>query len=600
MPKAAVHVRLGITLSLFALVASGVGCTAESAPPEGMGDPPAGAVRGALDFNVATYDDGRTETEYFLHPGDGSELRLLFDAEPDLAGGTKVDIWGTPENGRLRVNHFEVLPEARISQALINGMAYKPRSFGFAIVQIGMPPMPLNQMDADRKLFGVTPNNVPSVRQYYMEVSYGRQDIAGKVLGPFQYQMTGCGTSALAQALRPMIPETYDHYLWYIEPRTQACGWSGLASSGRPDRPSKDTWYNGSSGCVVLVQEPGHNFGMQHSSSMKCPNNQPFVDLPDKVCVHSEYGDRYDPMGGGCRHMNAFQKAYQGWFDKCNLVDTPVSGTYTLLPLELPCDGVQAITVPFPHVRPFTRSGGGGGATTDQLSNYLVEFRTPTGIDTGLAPVVQIRATSSLRDRTQRGLHTWFLDMNPATPTLDGLTAGQSYTDPSGSPKITVTAMDATKATIQVEFATPPPMGMGPTCLDDTPFTGPGPGPESCAARVASPAGAPPAIPDGGATPPPATPRDGGGGRRDAGTPDTSPIAIADASTPNGAGGEGGGGTPGGATGGTGGSAPPTGPVTVSSGCGCRVGATPDQTPTAGLFGCAFLVGALLLRRRRR
>ena len=66
-----------------------------------------------------------------------------------------------------------------------------------------------------------------------------------------------------------MITGTYDHYMWYF-PQTGSCGWSGLANVGTPQRPSKDTWYNGSSGCVVLAQEIGHNFGEMHSSSLAC------------------------------------------------------------------------------------------------------------------------------------------------------------------------------------------------------------------------------------------------------------------------------------------------------------------------------------------
>jgi hypothetical protein len=604
MPQAVVH-RLRSLAILFALAPLGAACVADNAQNQGLGDPPVGAIRGELETEVATYDNGTTTTEYTLHSVDGRDVKLLFDSEPDIAENAKLDVWGTVVNGEMRVRRFEQIPISRIEQAVQMGTPYAARSFAFVIVNNGMAPaMQLSQMDAERKLFGITPNNVPSVRQYYMEVSYGRQDIGGMIVGPIDFQMTACNTGALSQMLTPMIPGTYQHYLWYIQPRNMACGWAGLAQGGRPDRPSKNTWYNNSSGCVVLVQEPGHNFGMQHSSAMSCPNVA-FLDdnLNAMGCKHAEYGDRFDPMGGGCRHMNAFQKAYQGWFDKCNLINTPVAGTYTLLPLELPCDGVQAITVPFPHTRMFMRSGGGGSATNDALVNYLIEMRAPIGIDTGLQPVVQIRAAGSLRDRTERGLHTWILDMNPATPNVfDGLTAGQSFTDPSGSPKITVESLDATKAQVKIEFPNGPPMGggTGATCLDDTPFTAPGPGSESCAKQVASAAGAPPAIPDGGAMPPPVR-RDAGGTGGMGGGPGP---ATPDAAPPTGAGGEGGkggGAGTGGAGGAGGGSADAavSKPTVVSSGCGCRLGSTGHDT-SASALACGLLLGALLLRRRRR
>src|SRR5215475_12579723 len=128
-----------------------------------------------------------------------------------------------------------------------------------------------------------------------------------------------------------MITGTFNHYLWYIgQSSGSPCTWGGLGSVGSPSSPARDTWYNGSTNCVVLVQEPGHNFGMQHSSSLSCPGAA-FADDPNS-CTASEYGDVFDPMGGACRHMNAWQKNYQGWFGGCNGVSVTSSGQFTLLP----------------------------------------------------------------------------------------------------------------------------------------------------------------------------------------------------------------------------------------------------------------------------
>jgi MYXO-CTERM domain-containing protein len=528
--------RLAIGCLLEALLLSSAPCWLGCAGPVGgtdpMGEAPPGAVRGEVQSYVATLDDGTTDEYYTLRRGD-TERRLQFDGDPGLAAGSIVDVWGTPMGERLLVTRYQVADVPRpIEQALKAPTPYQARSIVMAVVRIGAPPaMPLNQDVARTKLFGTTPSTQPSVRQYYVEASYGRQDIAGEVLGPFEFPMaTGCMTSQLASAIRPMIPGTFSHYLWYMEPRNAACGFSGLASSGTPTRPARDTWYNASSGCVVLMQEPGHNFGMQHSSFMKCPGAA-FADEPNGTCTHNEYGDRYDPMGSGCRHMNAYQKTYQGWLDKCNMVDIGSSGTFTLLPLELPCDGVQALSIKMPKVRPFLRSGGGGQPSTDMLNRYYVELRTPVGIDKGLQPSVQIRVGGDISERNRRGLHTWFLDMDPSTTNQDGLAVGATFADPSGSPKITLVSMDATKATVKVEFE-----GGGtdaPTCIDGTAFEGSGPGPESCAAAPAAPSGAPPLIPDGGVMNPPVV-RDGGGSRPDGSAPraDATPL-MADAGAPD-------------------------------------------------------------------
>jgi MYXO-CTERM domain-containing protein len=620
------HLSVSMAPALFAFA---LGCTA---PTARSGDPPLGATRGELSAFIATADDGTSHAQYFLHEAQTErDLELIFEVDPELPSGTKLDVWGSRQEDRLRVTHFAQLPEeldpvAAIRQPAIGATPYKPRSFALAIVRIGTPPAtPLSKDVALQRLMGA-PANQPSVRQYYVEASYGRQDIAGDVFGPFDFPMpTGCMTSQLATALRGMIPGTYNHYLWYLEPRTANCQWSGLASSGTPERPSRDTWYNASSGCVVLMQEPGHNFGMQHSSAMKC-GTTPFADDPATACTHNEYGDRYDPMGSGCRHMNSFQKAYQGWFDKCNVVEVSANGTFTLVPLELPCDGIQVLQVPMPKVRMFPHSGGGGSAATALLSHYFIELRAPIGLDKGLGPIVQIRVSSDIRSRAQRGDHSWFLDMDPTTTTLDGLAPGQSFTDPSGSPKITVVSTDGTKASVTVEFSGGGGGGMAAQCLDGTPLEGSGPGPESCAAAPSVPSGTPPMIPDGG--PIAADGGGSGGGTRDGGradsggradgkpaSMDSAPLpldpdagaATGGAGGPAGTGGSGGGltgGSGGGATAGAGGgtgeagsSGSPEGhPSSVKGGCNCQLGG--GSSGVTSLLGVAWL--ALLLRRRRR
>jgi MYXO-CTERM domain-containing protein len=68
---------------------------------------------------------------------------------------------------------------------------------------------------------------------------------------------------------------------------------------------------------------------------------------------------------------------------------------------------------------------------------------------------------------------TWVLDMNaPTTPTTyDGMTLGQSYTDPAGGVTFVVNELDANHASVQVTLATE----TAPTCIDGSAFTAPGP-----------------------------------------------------------------------------------------------------------------------------
>jgi MYXO-CTERM domain-containing protein len=435
-----------------------------NAPAPSALDPSSAASRGTVVAYTMRFDDGTGETQYFLRSGD-KELRLHFEDDPGLEPGAHIRVSGEATSDGLRVDSFQLdEPVGAASQALITGMTYKPRSFAFVLVDTGAG-VNLTKAEAQKRLFGTNPGD-KSVKQYYNEVSYGTQDITGDVFGPLTYKITGCDTRGLATALKPQLG-TFDHYLWYMGARNASCSWSGLAESGQPSKPTNDSWYNGSAGCVVLVQEPGHNFGMSHSSSMTCGTTAAFADNPEAACTHSEYGDRYDPMGGACNHMNAWQKVFEGWLQKCNGVSVKASGMYTLQPLELACDGPQVLQIPMPKVRPFSRAGGGGAATTENIQYYYLELRTARGFDDTIrsAPTVLVHVAEDFRSRTERGRHTWILDMDPSTRTIDGLVAGKTFTDPAGGVSFQVVSASMESASIQVTI----PGGTGgAVCLDDT------------------------------------------------------------------------------------------------------------------------------------
>ncbi len=455
-----------------------------------------GSLRGELATYVSDDFEGHSETRYTLRDASGAERPLLFADAPDFAPGTPLRVWGVELSDGLHVTRAEAITSGIESEAsaLRLGPPYAPRAFAFVLVDLGGG---VNTTATD--VMGRLITAPDSIRNYYVSDSYGTQDVTAQVFGPISYALgAGCNTSQLASDLRPMIQGTFQHYLWYLGSRQSTCGWTGLASVGTPDKPSRDTWYNASTSCVVLVQEPGHNFGMQHSSSLACTGAS-FADDPN-TCVSSEYGDPFDPMGSGCRHMNAWQKDYEGWFGGCNGVTVQSSGTFTVLPLEQACDGVQFLQIVAPKVRMFNRPAGGGGmATVETFSDYYVELRTPQDFDgmlgnrSTLAPEVLVHVGGDLRARSQRGLHTFLLDTTPTTTGRAGfsdaaLGVGKTFSDPAGGLDITVMAVSATQATIAVNM---PGGTAGPTCIDGTAFTAPGPGPESCNAIVSGAGGAP-------------------------------------------------------------------------------------------------------------
>jgi hypothetical protein len=451
----------------------------------GTGD---AVLRGELAVYIADTLDGKSETTYYLRDAAGDEQRLFFSPSSAalasmraVAPGTSLKVRGTPFADGVEVSWFEDLtaPSQIIQSPLIGATPYPARSFAFVLVDLGQG---VNTTAATA--MGRLIDDADSIRNYYLYDSYGTQDISAQVFGPIKYSLPSCSntdTRNLATSIRAMIPGTFNHYLWYFGQRTNVCEWAGLGSVGTSQSPARDTWYNGSTSCVVLVQEPGHNFGMQHSSSLRC-GTAAYADDPNG-CTVSEYGDPFDPMGGGCRHMNAWQKAYQGWFGGCNGVRVSSSATFTLLPLESSCNGTQFLQIKSPKSRVLNRpAAGGGGASTETLGYYYLELRAPLDFDgtlgnrTALTPTVLVHAGNDLRNRNQAGLHTFLLDMKPSTGSSSGfsdagLVTGQSFSDPGGGLTITATSVSATSATIEVTYTV---QGGAPTCLDGSTFTPPG------------------------------------------------------------------------------------------------------------------------------
>jgi hypothetical protein len=413
-------------------------------------------------------------------------------------------------------------------------------------------------------------SSVVPLRDYFMEASYGRQDIAAEVVGPLSYGLLPTDASdcqkpyplALAEALTPMVTGTFDTYFWYLGARTPPCSWNGLASFGTAAEPSKNTWYNGALvGCSTLIQEPGHSYGLHHSSSLKCGASSLTDDL--QGCNHSEYGDTYDPMGQGCGHISGYHKAYLGWIGGCNFVHVRRSGTFNLLPFELPCDGVQVLQIPMPKIRPLGHNDTDGAPTSTDLTHYYVELRTNRGIAAVSSPSVQIRVSGGISAPTERGLHPWMLDMIPATPALDGLAAGTSFTDPAGGLTIRVEALREDGATIAIEMASD---AGGPLCLGGAEAAAPGPTIASCSSE--------PTRPDAG----------GVGGAGGAGGVGGGGAA--------GSGGDGAG--AGGASGSTGGGAVDAATPEIDAG-----GAVPGPAGADGGCGCAIARGTDVLTRMR-
>ena len=431
-------------VALIAMVAAlGWSCT----QPDGL--------VGVLGQDIIDHGDGMSR-RYWLRPPGGAPMRLRFAEDPGLPPGTTIAVWGTPAGGAFVVNRLEERSSVEARRApLVGAMPRAARRWAFVLVDVGGGVNLTKEAMAD-KLFSTT--NPRSIRNWYREVSYGIQDLDGDVFGPLSFPDTSCDEDALAAGLRSMVPGGYDQYLWYIGKRLGACGWSGVGVLGSAVRPARDSWYNGDGSCGVVIQETGHNFGMLHSSSMRCTvagKPAPFSTAPMDDCRHNEYGNPFDPMGDGCFHTNGYQKSYLDWISGCNVVTAKSSGVFTLFPLEQPCAGTQLLQIPMPAARPYRAVTTGIPERMSSLTNYYLELRTPVGWDGQLTPRVLVTIGGALKEAKRSGGRNWLLDMKPETATRSdaALAVGQTFEDPSGmGPRITVVAADATKATIRVEL----------------------------------------------------------------------------------------------------------------------------------------------------
>jgi MYXO-CTERM domain-containing protein len=615
--------------SIAGVIVALASCSAGSTPQTELSeiDEP-GSVKGELAVYIADYDDGTSETSYYLRDAAGNERRLSFRDHPDIDPGATVRVWGQQAADMLEVTAIKLAPRLEpangigsTSQGLIGQPMRTPRVICPIAVSVngGTPP-------TDASISAAWLTGPKSDNAYVAENSYGKDALSGKTYGPLQYTLASCSnndTQGLANALRSMIPaaDGCQHYAWVMS-NVSSCGWAGLGSVGTSDKPQKDTWYNGTTGCVAAIQEVGHNWGGLHSSSITCSGaTKATGGINDGLtgCTHSEYGDKSDTFGGGCRHMNAWQKLYQKWWGgekqggpagSCNAVKLNSQGTFTfnLYPTEVPCNGVQALEVRFPNAK--TRSWQGS-----TLTSWYIEYRAPIGAFDGnppMAPQVQARlgiAPVLPTDMNPKGSRVYYPNIGSANMAL---VAGDTFSDPAGGMKVSIDSIDMSKAvvTVVLDGAAYPAM-TGPTCLDgsNTPFQAPGP---SDCTTVVPPTdggmiGAGGMGGGGGAG---GTAGAGGRGAAGAGGGGSGGVgAGGQAGVGQGGGGSAGTGQAGSGVAGAGGSGQAGGPSSggsagrgkpsdVEGGCACRVATTPSSSRSPGAF-VALALGGLLASRRR-
>lgn len=303
------------------------------------------------------------------------------------------------------------------------------------------------------------------------ESSYGKLTLTGDMFGWYSIPEPGpncdlAGISASARgaaAAAGVNLDGYDHLAYVTYPYLPGCGAAGVGEVGPPATPGRQTWYQGRWSPFVFAHEIGHNLGFLHASSYTCGSS---VLAASNQCASSEYGDPYDVMGSGLAHVNAYNKATQGWLDVCQIATASGRAVFDVLPVETSTSGVHGVRVPVdPSLCP---------PEISPPCYYALEYRQPIGLFDGGpdfvgSPMFQgalVRLVGSLDVSGATLLQrTELLDLVPGGNVLDGrLEAGRSFQDPFGV-RFAVQSANATSAKVAVEI----PNGSGPArCLDGT------------------------------------------------------------------------------------------------------------------------------------
>lgn len=473
----------GISAGLVLTLGMALGCS-------GAGE--STVYEGELRMFSVDHADGTHRTGYGLRTADGQSFELSLTGEPAAAPGDHVIVRGLPAlepstssqpgqvGERLEVESLEVAAAPGLQTAKAELVSPTPRTVRVAILPLVFPGT------TARIDVATSRQRLDTVRAYYKEISYGAWTVQGDALSalslakPANCNLDTISNSARAAAKAQGLDLSVYTHVGFVIPNNPgftdcACG---LAWVGQP--PAAGNSFGDASlyTCTdpnAFAHEMGHGFGLGHASTARCGTGVAYRTSPYANCSPDEYGNRFNTMGGGLGHMNAFQKSTMLWLDKCNNVRVSRDATYDLVPIQSASNGIQSLQIPT------------GDTVDGKPLSFWVEYRNPalaafnagpdgapevnTGVHVDVAQ--DFRSTSGNRNPL-------LLDLAPNYPNTHRdprLTSGRTFQDPNGRVSITVVSQASDKATVRVTF---PGGGSGTnTCSDGslpgggTPPTGP-------------------------------------------------------------------------------------------------------------------------------
>lgn len=311
---------------------------------------------------------------------------------------------------------------------------------------IDKPTQPITKAAAHSLVFG-------SVSDFYWEASYQKTFLSGDTFGWFTVPVseTNCDTAAIAREANAAAEAAganlaaYKQVI-YMFPSASACSWSGTLSIG--SRGEGQVFVNGVFTYQNIAHELGHVYGLQHSDALECGS----VTL-GSGCTVRNYGDQADTMGNRGVHFNAFQKERLGWIGATatpGLTVVGASGRYFIETYATAGQGAKGLKI-----------AKGTDPATGAKTWYYVEYRQPTGFDSGLNGAGNLTSGVLVHvGSVSNGLgSSVLLDMTPnsnsigAYDVMDGaLGVGSSYHDPAAAVTISLVSITAQGATVDVQL----------------------------------------------------------------------------------------------------------------------------------------------------
>jgi hypothetical protein len=380
---------------------------------------------------------GAPAFEYFLDTGK-ERLKLQFAQKPNVAIGSVITVRGQRSGDSVAVaaestgTSTPTPPVDGEPEAALGNRNVLVILFNFSNDK-SQPYLPAFAR-------GVLTGDANSVRNYFIEESYGQLSVTGTVVGWYQIEsdnkycrFINWANLARSAAVAHGVDISLYTNIVYAFPYNSGCAWSGLGYM-----PGTESFNNGAMRTSIVAHELSHNFGVHHASSLNCTENGARVALSTS-CTTSEYGDPFDVMGMGMtRHTNNWNRYQLDWTSTNSETQTiSESGTYQI--------GVVQQASSAPKVVRLRRPDGTflylevRRAFGQYFDNFSSSDPVVQGVTIRLAP-----------DRAI--VQSKLIDTTPSTTSFADapLALGATFVDPVSKSSIKVVAMDASGATVVI------------------------------------------------------------------------------------------------------------------------------------------------------